>query len=247
MASLAKAPAAFGKFWTFAVPPVRRLRQRAAAGSQNRIDPMLDAMRRGVANILAKILLGLLIVAFAVWGIGDYSVRGARTGPLATVGKTQISVEDFQQALKDETQALGRRLGRAITPEQAQLLGLGPRALARLIGFAALDQHASALGITVTDAIVRGSIVGDPTFHGPDGKFSRQQFDRLVRDSGYRSEGQYIEARRRDLSRQQLTETLGAGVAPQLFLIDALHRYRNEKRAIEHLTPDFAKLVTVAE
>jgi peptidyl-prolyl cis-trans isomerase D len=209
---------------------------------------MLDAMRRGVANILAKILLGLLIIAFAVWGIGDYIGRGSGTsGALATVGKTQITVDEFQQALKDETQSLSRQLGRTITPEQAQLLGLGPRALARLIGFAALDQHANALGVTVTDPIIRGSIVGDPSFQGPDGQFSRQQFDQLVRNSGYRSEAQYIEARRRDLSRQQLTQTLGAGVSPQQFLIDALYRHRNETRVIEHITPDLAKSVTVAE
>ena len=209
---------------------------------------MLDAMRRGVANILAKILLGLLIVAFAIWGIGDYVVRvGRSTGALATVGKTQITVDQFQQALKDETRSLSLRLGRPITPEQAQLLGLGPRALSRLIGYAALDQHADALGVTVTDPIVRGSILGDPSFHGPDGQFSRQQFDQLVRASGYRSEGEYIEARRRDLSRQQLTETLGAGAVPQQFLIDAIYRYRNETRVIEYLTPDFSKIVTVAE
>src|SRR5690242_4990213 len=46
----------------------------AAADSQNRITPMLDAMRRGVANILAKILLGLLVIAFAYWGIGNYDI-----------------------------------------------------------------------------------------------------------------------------------------------------------------------------
>ena len=32
---------------------------------------MLDAMRRGAVNWLAKILLGLLIIAFALWGVAD--------------------------------------------------------------------------------------------------------------------------------------------------------------------------------
>ena len=32
---------------------------------------MLDAMRRGAVNWLAKVLLGLLIVAFALWGVAD--------------------------------------------------------------------------------------------------------------------------------------------------------------------------------
>ena len=66
---------------------------------------MLDAMRRGVANLLAKILLGLLIVAFAVWGIGDYVVRRPAQSALATVGKTQITVDEFRQAYQDEMQA----------------------------------------------------------------------------------------------------------------------------------------------
>ena len=32
---------------------------------------MLDAMRRGAVNWLAKVLLGLLIIAFALWGVAD--------------------------------------------------------------------------------------------------------------------------------------------------------------------------------
>src|SRR5512138_2101141 len=105
---------------------------------------MLDAMRRGVANLLAKLLLGLLILAFAVWGIGDYIVRGPQQGALATVGKTKISEEDLKQAYNEEVQSVSRQLGRALTPEQAQLLNIPPRALERLIGTAAIDQHAAA-------------------------------------------------------------------------------------------------------
>ena len=53
--------------------------------------------------------------------------------------------------------------------------------------------------------------------------------------------------RRRDILREQLTETLGDGVAPQPSLIDTLHRFREETRVIEYVTPDFDKLVTIAE
>ncbi|MBO0765355.1 MAG: SurA N-terminal domain-containing protein [Hyphomicrobiaceae bacterium] len=210
---------------------------------------MLDAMRRGVANVLAKILLGLLVVAFAYWGIGNYDIfrRAARNNTVATVGSTRITPEEFRQAYKEEMAALARQIGRALTPEQAQMLGVGPRALARLIGFSALDLHGKALDLTVSDVVVRNSIFADPSFQGPDGKFSKEQFYRLLHQDGYRSESSYIEERRRDLARQQLTETLGAGAGPQLFLVEALYRYRNETRILEHLTPELGKLVTVAE
>ena len=71
---------------------------------------MLDAMRRGVANILVKILLGVLIVAFAFWGVPEFFNRNPfKSNALATVGSTKITVNEFQQAYKDEMQAIALR------------------------------------------------------------------------------------------------------------------------------------------
>jgi peptidyl-prolyl cis-trans isomerase D len=207
---------------------------------------MLDAMRRGVANILAKFLLGLLVIAFAFWGIGNYDVftRGA-TAPLATVGKTRITAADLEQAYKEELQMLAGRLDRDITPQHALLLKA--QAFRRLLGRTAIDQHASTLGITVDDKIVGNMIRGQhPEVIGLDGRVDMNKYAEIIRRAGYQSVGEYEAARKQALVREQMAETLGALAAPQQFLIDALHRYRNETRVIEHLTPDFAK-VTVAE
>src|SRR5262245_21287818 len=102
---------------------------------------MLDSMRRGVSNIFTKFLLALLIVAFAIWGIGDVWRRTSQ-GALATVGGTEITSDEFRQAYQDEIQSIARRLGRKLTPEQAKILGVESRVLSRLIGFASLDIHA---------------------------------------------------------------------------------------------------------
>jgi len=58
---------------------------------------MLDAMRRGALNWLSKILLALLVVAFAVWGVADV-FRGYGRGTLARIGNTEISVDEYRQA-----------------------------------------------------------------------------------------------------------------------------------------------------
>jgi peptidyl-prolyl cis-trans isomerase D len=211
---------------------------------------MLDAMRRGVANLLTKVLLGLLILAVAVWGIGDYIVRGpARGGPLATVGKTEISAEDFQQAYKEELAVLTSKLKlpQALTPEQAKLLQVPTRALARLIGLASIDLHAQELGVTVSNDIVSAVIKGDPAFKGPTGQYSKDKLRQVLIQQGYRSENQYVDARRRDLWREQLTETLGASAVPQQFLVAAVHTFRDETRIIEYVTTDFGKSIAVAE
>jgi peptidyl-prolyl cis-trans isomerase D len=211
---------------------------------------MLDAMRRGVANVFTKILLGLLIVAFAVWGIGDYIVRGpSRGGALATVGSKEITVDDYQRAYRDEVQLIAGKLklGQTLTPEQAKLLGVPPRALARLIGTAAIDLHAGSLGVTVSDDIIRNIVRGEPAFQGADGKFSPAKFRSAYLQQGYRSEVEYIDARRRDLWREQLTEALGAGVVPPEHLVGVLHRFRDETRVIEYFTSDFSRQIAIAD
>ncbi len=205
---------------------------------------MLDAMRRGVANLLVKILLGLLIVAFALWGVPEFVAQNPwRSNAVATVGKKEISVDDFKRVYQEEMQAIARRLGRAPTPEEAHALGVVQRTLLRLTGVAALDQQATNLGLTASNEIVAQFIKGDnPSVVGPDGKTDMSKYAQVIRQAGYNSVQAYEEARRLDLARQQLVETLGAWIVPQPFLIDALHRYRNETRVIEHVTPDFSKL-----
>ena len=115
-----------------------------------------------------------------------------------------------------------------------------------MIGLAAIDLHANNLGITVSDLIVASIIQGDPAFNGPAGEFSQSQFRQAIVQQGLPKRGQYIRARRRDVLREQLTETLGAGAATQQFLVDALHRFRDETRVIEYITTDFAKLIAIA-
>jgi peptidyl-prolyl cis-trans isomerase D len=207
---------------------------------------MLDAMRRGVANLLAKVLLGLLIIAFAVWGIGDYLVRGPQQGALATIGKTQISVDEYKQAYNIDMQLEADKLGRAPTPEQAQLIPVNT--LRRLIESALLELHAKELGITTADDVV-GAVIrgGNPEIVSKDGRIDKNKYIEIVRQSGARSLAEYESHQKRALTRGQLIEAVGMGVVPQQFLIDAIYRYRDETRVIEYVAADFSKLVTVAE
>jgi SurA N-terminal domain len=58
---------------------------------------MLDALRRGATTWVAKILLGLLIASFAVWGVADVFRLGGGT-TIAEVGDTEIEATAFQRA-----------------------------------------------------------------------------------------------------------------------------------------------------
>ncbi|HWV80101.1 MAG TPA: SurA N-terminal domain-containing protein [Hyphomicrobiaceae bacterium] len=197
---------------------------------------MLEALRRGVKGIFMQALLGLLVIAFAIWGIADVFQGRAQTS-LAQVGKTEISQDQFQQALQLEISALSRQFGRRLTVEQARQFGIDQRVLSSLIGKAALDAHAHELGLHLSDAAIAEAIRNDPTFQGPSGTFDRNFFTELLRQNGL-SEQHYFAERRGDEVREQLTDTLAGGNVPPDYLIQVLHRYQGETRTIAHMTLD---------
>ena len=207
---------------------------------------MLDAMRRGALNWLSKILLALLVVAFAVWGVADV-FRGYGRGTLARIGNTEISVDEYRQAYQDELGSIQRRMGgRRLTSEQAKLLGIEQRTLSRLVGAAAIDTHARQLHLSLSEQGIADIVRQDPAFQGADGAFSQRIFQGYLRQNGM-SEGRYVATRRKEEVREQLTDTLLAGLSPPQVLIDLLHRYQAETRVIEFLTPDYGKLIKAPE
>jgi peptidyl-prolyl cis-trans isomerase D len=206
---------------------------------------MLDAMRRGALNWVAKVLLGLLIVAFAIWGVADV-FRGYGRGTVARVGNIEITSDEYRQAYQNELESISRRFGRRLTGEQAKLLGVEQRALSRLMGAAAIDNHAHELHLALSEQGAADLIREDPAFHGPNGQFSKAAFQGYLRQNGY-SEGRYLYDRRKEEVRDQLTDTLLVGLAPPQVLVDLLHRYREETRVIAYFTPDYDKLIKIAE
>lgn len=65
---------------------------------------MFDAVRNN--KRIVQIFLGLITLPFAFWGVDSY-VRNAGVGhDLASVGDTKISVQQFDQALRERQDQL---------------------------------------------------------------------------------------------------------------------------------------------
>lgn len=184
-----------------------------------------------VGRVVVAILFGLLIISFAIWGIGDVFRGNVRT-QVATVGGVDITGETYRNAYQTEYQALIRRAGRSITPDQARAFGLEDRVLARLISEAALDHETKRIGVTVSDELVIRAIQEDPSFRGPGGSFDRNLFNDLLRQNGL-SEQQYVREQRLVMARQQLAEALSGALRIPLAMREAVHRYQAERRSAE--------------
>ncbi|MCB1520617.1 MAG: SurA N-terminal domain-containing protein [Hyphomicrobiaceae bacterium] len=204
---------------------------------------MLEAMRRGAQGIIAKALFAILILSFAVWGVADVFTGSSQTS-IAEVGETPITPDEYQRAFQNELNALSYQVGRRISAEQARAFGLDERVLQRLIGSASVDVHARQLGLALSDQAIIDGLQRDPAFHGPDGKFSRDAVENVMRQLGLTEAG-LIRLRRQEELRRHLTSALTAGSVVPRPMVEEMHAYREETRRIAHFTIDPAKIVKV--
>src|SRR5436305_4439083 len=152
---------------------------------------MLRGMREASSSWIGKAIMatvmGILIFAFGIWGIQDI-FRGFGRSTVATIGRTEISQDQFRQLYNDRLQQIGRQFGRPLTPEQARAFGLDRQILQQSIAEAALDEAARRLGLAQSDAAVIDSISGDPNFAGPNGTFNPQRSGDVLSQIGFSAE-----------------------------------------------------------
>lgn len=195
---------------------------------------MMQGIRKASQGFLGKLLVsvmfGVLILAFAIWGVGDI-FRGYGRNEVARVGKSEIGLEQMRTAYQNEIQNLTRQQRRQISPEMARALGLDRQVLSRLMSEATLDQTAQGMRLAVSDETIRNLIFDDPVFRDASGQFSAARFNDLLRTNGY-TEQSYVTLQRATILRQQLSEMLVGGVTAPLALQELGSRLRNEKRAI---------------
>jgi peptidyl-prolyl cis-trans isomerase D len=206
---------------------------------------MLDALRRGSTGMVAKALFAILVISFAIWGIGPV-FRNFGRGALAKVGSHEIRVEDFQRSLQNELRAISRQTGRHITPEQARAAGINQRVLAQLMAWAAVETHAAQLDLALSDKALINGLKDDPAFKDPNGNFSRIAFENVLQNMGLSERG-FLALRRRDELREQVTGALINGVAIPDSLVDLVNSWRNEKRVAQFFVIDGDKAVKVPE
>jgi peptidyl-prolyl cis-trans isomerase D len=208
---------------------------------------MLRGIRTASSNWLGKIVMavvmGVLIVSFAVWGIADI-FTGFGKSSLAKVGGTEISTEQFRQIYTEKLQQLGRSFGRPLTMEQARAFGLDRQVLQQTIAEAALDEQARRMGLAQSQDETMRVIYNDPNFKGLGGNFDAARFQATIRQYGY-TEQRYLAEQRRVGLRRQIAGTVSAGLEPPKVLIDALTRFQNEQRSIDYIKLDAAQAGTI--
>ena len=193
----------------------------------------LDTLRKGAGRLLGMILMGMLVVSFGVWGIADI-FRGYGQQTLISVGDTEISSQDYMRAQQDVLRSMSAQAKRSLSLQEARALGLDRQVLERLIGGAAVDNHAKSLHLSIADSTLLEQIMKDPAFKDAAGNFSPLAFQQAMQTIGMNEQGYLNSLRERNLRRQILT-TVGNVVNSPDMLISALNSYNGETRTLRYV------------
>ena len=198
---------------------------------------MLRGLNKASSTWLGKALMaavmGFLVISFAIWGIGDI-FRGFTRNEVATIGDTEISIDQFRQYYNDRLQQLGRQIGRPITPDEARARGLDRQLLGQLIAETTVDEQAKRLRLGVADADIAQRIANDPSFRGANGQFDRTRFEQIIRQAGF-TESRFVGEQRRAVLRRQIALSVTGDLKAPTTAMAALNQYQNEKRRIEYM------------
>ena len=188
---------------------------------------MLQILRKSAGSFLIKTLFGLLVLSFAIWGIGNtlFLKRGGNT--VADVGGREITVPQLDTAFRNELERL-RRFN--IDAQQARQLGVLNQVLERMISANLYDEAAQKMGMTVSTAVIQQRIRAQ---FGKD--ITPQQFQNILRNNGL-TEAQFVAELRDDIRRADYLGTLTDGLNPPKVLVDHLYDWRDQKRSAQFIT-----------
>ena len=171
---------------------------------------LLESMKKGVGKYVMIFLASLLILSFAVWGIGDMAGVISNPDEIATVGGTKITQREFQEQFRREMDRIRTRVGN-IDAEQARNLGVADATVNGLVSRRLIGLQAADLGLLISDEQVVHQIQQQPAFRNALGQFDRAVFQTTLANNGL-SEGMYVASLRQDTQQDYIGGTITAGV-----------------------------------
>jgi len=207
---------------------------------------MLELFRSGKTSIVTKILLGILVASFALWGVGS-DILGGAGSTVAKIGKANVSVQDYADAFQRGYGDLQRQNPtQEMTRLDAIKQGYGQRWLERLVQQKALYTEAKNLGIRVTDEQLRAYITGLEAFKNDFGTFDRYRVESMAQSQGL-SLSEFEELIREDMVRQYLITSLVENVSVPSELQKTLVKFMKEERSAEILSIPASSITDIAE
>ncbi|MEX1056322.1 MAG: SurA N-terminal domain-containing protein, partial [Natronospirillum sp.] len=209
---------------------------------------MLDGIRNGAKGPTGKIIVGVLVLSFGLFGVSSVVplVFGGKAP--VTVNGDDISANEIAQRVQQERQQLLQQLGGEIDPSMITEAMVRPQVVERLIQQRLIAQAASNADFAMSSDSVDRILARETAFQ-TEGRFDPQTFSRIAAQQGM-SPTQLRDA----IAASEVTNQWVTGLQQTEFVlpyqVEQYGEYSNQQRDIEYaiLQPDdYLADVTVSD
>ncbi|MCB1956977.1 MAG: SurA N-terminal domain-containing protein [Rhodocyclaceae bacterium] len=189
---------------------------------------MFDAIRTN--RRIVQIILGLIVVTFAFFGVESYLSSIGNDTSLATVGDSKIGPAEFENALRRQQDQIRAQAGGQIDIAQLNTPAIRQAVLEGLVNQRLLALYAADSHLAVSPEQLR-EVIGSIDEFKRDGQFSRDLYVQVLRSQGMSEQG-FEGQLRRDVAFQQLTSAVGASAIAPTSTARSLLQLQLEERSV---------------
>jgi peptidyl-prolyl cis-trans isomerase D len=208
---------------------------------------MLENIRESSQGMTAKIILGLVILTFALAGIGSYT--NSVDMSVAEVNGEKISQDDFNKAYQAQRNRMQQQFGdmfERLAADETYMANFRNGVVDSLINERLIDQNTSNLAVRVSDERIKETIRTMPEFQ-IEGKFDNNRYLALINQAGFYQSSDFRDYLRSEMSRRQLTQSLVASEFALPYQSKMVASLQNQKRDINYATIDLEQFKSTAE
>ncbi|WP_024298696.1 SurA N-terminal domain-containing protein [Methylomicrobium lacus] len=192
---------------------------------------MLATIREKAQGAFAWVILLVIGVPFALWGINNY-IDAAKVAPVASVGDKDFFQNDVNRAYEQYAQNL-----RGMGIDEATLKA---QALDKLIKDEVLLQYAHAKGLVATDQEAR-DFIKELDYFKVDGKFNEDRYKSLL-NAQRMSSNDFVARIKNALIMQQLQGSVTDTSFATSYDVESFFKIQNQQRDFEYVTVTPPKL-----
>ncbi|RTE86892.1 MULTISPECIES: SurA N-terminal domain-containing protein [Gammaproteobacteria] len=192
---------------------------------------MLERIREGAQGPIVKVVLGVLVVAFALTGVNAY-LGGGVDNYVASVNGKEISRAEFDRAYQSQRSQMESQYGEMfamLLADESYVQSLRNDVLEQLIEEELSIQFANELGLRQSDEGLRNIIRNMEQFNF-NGTFNNDLYTRALMNLGM-SAGQFRNYMDEQVNREVLLTSLFATDFSLDHEVDALQKLQNQTRS----------------
>ncbi len=193
---------------------------------------MLDTLRKSVTGPFVKLLIGVLILSFAVWGIQDIFGNFKKTVAIE-IDDYEVSLDQLVTEYNNQLSVISSQLDKQISLKESLELGIDKIAIENLIRKMVLQIEINKLGIDIPEEFIAAGIIDDENFK-TDGIFNKARYEQLLSYAGYTDES-YVRSEINVNKQNQLFNIVGNRTYIPNILLEMIDDYNKTERIIEYV------------